>query len=503
MLFRCCDPIIIGGIKGMKKLKVFLSIIIVLLVSGCNNSKYTKDYDDVKVNSNSLQQFPEFSFDTNEGQGYMSEGSAASENGYYYITKPAMSTTPDKFIYFYDMESQTSVPLCSNLNCNHNDSGCDAYISDDKCLGENIWYYGGRIYMIERTQEKDSLVSYDKEGRNKKNECVLSVDNAYIGIKSNTTGVACVNGGYLYYELNNPEDITDGYSPVTIYRIALDGNSKAENLATFKISSNAGGSFKFYTIGDKVYIISIQTTSLTECTYLLYEYNSKENNLKTLFEKDNTEITETCRGRIMFWTSKSFVDTDENLYYVSYIKGEEEVGNNIGLTNYNGTCILNKYNSVTKENQEIYVLEGSQTEYVGTDAITLGCCDGKYLFFYEGCLALPLNKNPTPLETSNNIVVMNSDGSIVDKIHFSINKEFKDKYSLGSGMSISRINIVGGDERYLMIQTSEEAIKGIEQSDEMMALEKTGGKITYKSNIIAVFDKKQIGTGVYNWFKVK
>lgn len=63
----------------MKRLKIFLSIIIVFLVWGCDNSKYTKDYDDVNVNGSTLQQFPEFKFNNNEGQGYMSEGSAASE----------------------------------------------------------------------------------------------------------------------------------------------------------------------------------------------------------------------------------------------------------------------------------------------------------------------------------------------------------------------------------------------------------------------------------------
>ena len=53
--------------------------------------------------------------------------------------------------------------------------------------------------MIERTEEKDMLVSYDKTMRDKKEEKTLSING--MSVNSNPYN-ACVIIGKLYYELS-------------------------------------------------------------------------------------------------------------------------------------------------------------------------------------------------------------------------------------------------------------------------------------------------------------
>ncbi len=54
--------------------------------------------------------------------------------------------------------------------------------------------------MIERTDEKDLLVSYDKTGRDKKTEAVLSVNGMSV-VSSRQR--ACFSHGKLYYILTS------------------------------------------------------------------------------------------------------------------------------------------------------------------------------------------------------------------------------------------------------------------------------------------------------------
>lgn len=470
----------------MKKIAICFILVTIFNVTGCNNKKYTQDYDNTEVNSEISTQFPNFTFDNNEGQYYMSYGTAAAENGYYYVTRPELSSENMEFIYYYDMTSQTSVPLCSNLQCKHNDSSCDAFVSDDKCLGGMIWYHSGRIYMIERTQEKDSLVSYDKEGRNKENECVLSDGKEILGFKGGISGAACMSGDYLYFVLSDLDSATDGHCEVKVYRKKLKDNSKAEELEKSMINTDQGGSnsFNFRPIDDKVYIFTIQDSA-----YTIFEYDIANNRFDTLMNIKITDITEICRGKII---SSKVIDREQNVYFVSSIEGEkiDKVSKR--------TNILNKYNTVTKENEELYVLEGSETEFVSMGSLKLSCYDGKYIYFYEN------TQNMTTLDSRNNIVIMNTDGSIVDKIHFDVNKEFMDKYyTKWSNLDVD-INIIGGDERYLMITTSQNNIKGIEVSDENMVIINNAPKNRrIFPNTVAVFNKNQIGTGEHIWIKVK
>ena len=183
-----------GGdtVQKSKSLKAILlcAVLIFSVLSGCggkDNGAASADYE-----------YSDYVFDNNEAQYYMSDNAAAAETGYYYIANAPVYTTSYKFLYYFDMINKNSMPLCTKLNCEHDDENCDAYLSAEECLSSNIWYYNQRIYMIERSDEKDRLVSYDKTGRDKKNVADLSVDGRSVIQSQNR---ACVSHGKLYYML--------------------------------------------------------------------------------------------------------------------------------------------------------------------------------------------------------------------------------------------------------------------------------------------------------------
>ena len=119
-------------------------------------------------------------------------------SGYYFIGDAAISTGSERFLYYFDMVNKSVMPLCTKLNCEHNSQDCDAYVPDKSRVTGGLWYYNNRLYMIERTDEKDLLVSYDKTGRDKKTEAVLSVNGMSV-VSSRQR--ACFSHGKLYYIL--------------------------------------------------------------------------------------------------------------------------------------------------------------------------------------------------------------------------------------------------------------------------------------------------------------
>ena len=152
----CFATLIIAGLTGM---------------TACGNKTSDGGQTDVDY------KYASYVYDDNAPQYYMSDSAAAAETGYYYIAGAAgVSDNNNKYIYYYDMIKQTTLPLCSKTDCDHNTESCEAYITDNMCLRGKIWYHNQRIYMIERTTEKDILVSYDKTMKDKKEEKTLSID---------------------------------------------------------------------------------------------------------------------------------------------------------------------------------------------------------------------------------------------------------------------------------------------------------------------------------------
>ena len=152
----------------MKKAVLAVLIAGMAVLTACSNNNTVKKDDNV-------YKYSDYEY-KDEAQFYMKKNAAAAEKGYYYLSNSPVSGENYKFMYYYDMINNNSVALCSKVDCAHDDAECEAYLSDYERLGSAVWYYDGRIYMIEKTKEKDILVSYDKTLRDKKTEKTLSID---------------------------------------------------------------------------------------------------------------------------------------------------------------------------------------------------------------------------------------------------------------------------------------------------------------------------------------
>lgn len=108
-----------------------------------------------------------------------------SEDGIYHLVKTDFANE----VYFYDFKTDKDVPLCSKVNCNHQNEDCDAYRltfykDKDQTLHLPPIYYQNKVYYLyENLQKgKTTLCSSDVDGTDLKKIADIAemavVDNA-------------------------------------------------------------------------------------------------------------------------------------------------------------------------------------------------------------------------------------------------------------------------------------------------------------------------------------
>jgi len=161
----------------------------------------------------------DYNFDKNPYYQKDNHNVVVAEDGYYFVRNTTSSGIMDNFIsnhygsifshsdvkmaknesdergkiiYYYDINTQKVTPLCSKINCGHNSEECETYFGD--VPDEGFVYYNKHLYM--RTYDETAglrLVSYDKNGKNKKEECVISADPEYQPCVGNNNDVCILN----------------------------------------------------------------------------------------------------------------------------------------------------------------------------------------------------------------------------------------------------------------------------------------------------------------------
>ncbi|MDO5403263.1 MAG: hypothetical protein Q4F11_07475, partial [Eubacteriales bacterium] len=192
----------------MKKRKWILIVsMMIICCTGCG-----KNYSDEELTTeDSRNKFPEFSFDSTQKPYYQKDNHAVAiaENGYYFVRNISFGSFDNfgdmdylflhsqhdikklenkaygKMIYYYDIDSGTATPLCSKVDCKHNDENCEAYFDTIEgtqngasfMTNGGFQYYNHRLYMISYDSKNGTkLVSYDNQGKNQKDECVIASD---------------------------------------------------------------------------------------------------------------------------------------------------------------------------------------------------------------------------------------------------------------------------------------------------------------------------------------
>lgn len=159
---------------------VFFWLFLLVMVAGCSKKvqdkvESSKDSEGNLNYANGVTLGGQESMDIS--QSYFSTSNhnvAKGENGYYFMDATA------NYIYYYDIDSGESIPLCGKAECKHNDASCDAYVgTTGSHILNKIYYYDGYLYLIaidngtailERrnvdgsdAQQLGALCSYDEE----------------------------------------------------------------------------------------------------------------------------------------------------------------------------------------------------------------------------------------------------------------------------------------------------------------------------------------------------
>ena len=447
----------------MKKIiLIIITVVTMLGISACgdkqsNQSTVTDDY-----------RYSSYTYDDNAPQYYMAGSAAASETGYYYIDGAPVINNSNMYIYYYDMIKDMTIPLCSKVDCDHRTDECEAYISQNICVGSKIWYHNERLYMIEKTEEKDILVSYDKTMRDKKEEKTLSINGLSVNKNSKN---ACITNGKLYYELS-------GDNSLFICAVSLNSDEQAYVVKEYVSEYNYYERVSLYPIEDKIYVNWLSGVSADKSLYYIEQIDISTDKVSRLCDMNEKypEISST----IINWNSETYFDKDGNLYFTCVDKD-----------NY----MVKKLNISTGDIKDLYVQELQHEKDYGY--VHLKNYDGNYIYIYKGVNLMALSGKPLDEQFKkydNYIYILDTDGNIKDTVILN-NADEKVSGNISA-------EFYGGDERCLLIGFSTHDIKGLELSEEEQNLRIKLEDEVFKNkkgfvdvNVSAILDKSQIGSG--------
>ena len=447
----------------MKKIiLIIITVVTMLGISACgdkqsNQSTVTDDY-----------RYSSYTYDDNAPQYYMAGCAAASETGYYYIDGAPVINNSNMYIYYYDMIKDMTIPLCSKVDCDHRTDECEAYISQNICVGSKIWYHNQRLYMIEKTEEKDILVSYDKTMRDKKEEKTLSINGLSVNKNSKN---ACITNGKLYYELS-------GDNSLFICAVSLNSDEQAYVVKEYVSEYNYYERVSLYPIEDKIYVNWLSGVSADKSLYYIEQIDISTDKVSRLCDMNEKypEISST----IINWNSETYFDKDGNLYFTCVDKD-----------NY----MVKKLNISTGDIKDLYVQELQHEKDYGY--VHLKNYDGNYIYIYKGVTLMALSGKPLDEQFKkydNYIYILDTDGNIKDTVILNNTDE-----KVSGNISAE---FYGGDERCLLIGFSTHDIKGLELSEEEQNLRIKLEDEVFKNkkgfvdvNVSAILDKSQIGSG--------
>lgn len=447
----------------MKKIiLIIITVVTMLGISACgdkqsNQSTVTDDY-----------RYSSYTYDDNAPQYYMAGSAAASETGYYYIDGAPVINNSNMYIYYYDMIKDMTIPLCSKVDCDHRTDECEAYISQNICVGSKIWYHNERLYMIEKTEEKDILVSYDKTMRDKKEEKTLSINGLSVNKNSKN---ACITNGKLYYELS-------GDNSLFICAVSLNSDEQAYVVKEYVSEYNYYERVSLYPIEDKIYVNWLSGVSADKSLYYIEQIDISTDKVSRLCDMNEKypEISST----IINWNSETYFDKDGNLYFTCVDKD-----------NY----MVKKLNISTGDIKDLYVQELQHEKDYGY--VHLKNYDGNYIYIYKGVNLMALSGKPLDEQFKkydNYICILDTDGNIKDTVILNNTDE-----KVSGNISAE---FYGGDERCLLIGFSTHDIKGLELSEEEQNLRIKLEDEVFKNkkgfvdvNVSAILDKSQIGSG--------
>jgi len=324
--------------------------------------------------------------------------------------------------------------------------------------------------MIERTEEKDMLVSYDKTMRDKKEEKTLSINGLSVNKNSKN---ACITNGKLYYELS-------GDNSLFICAVSLNSDEQAYIVKQYISEYHYHERLTLYPMEDKIYINWLSGISASEYMYYIEQINTSTDEVIRLCNM-NEKYPEIASTIIYTeWCVQSRYDNEGNIYLACVDDNK---------------YIVRKLNISTGDIKDIYTQEMQhEKDY---RYVSLKNYDGKYLYIYKNVNLEASDKKSIEekLKKYDNIIyILDTDGNVIDTVTLN----GTDPTASGNVTG----EFYGGDDRCMLIVFTRPDIKGLELSEEKLAL-KEKLEEEYRKNrkgtvwvfVSAILDKSQIGSG--------
>ena len=429
-----------------------------LLMTACSKYKVK----DEQVGQKAL--FPDYEYNQELAQQiYGQSKMAIAPNGYYYII--------DNVLYFYNIDSDINMPLCSKVNCRHNDNTCDAYVStintengtfECNCMGEKIMYYNGSIYCIEVTKDRDYyLYQYDSTFSNRKQVTRLaSIKDEQLMVSD---AQAClISDGYMYYYasyLDSKYAENDYTASFYACRIKLDNNSSREVLGEFQFPGDyamkAGQSngFSIYFTDNSIYFYAggaaRMYTANNSVQYHVSKYNPDKSQYTDLYVHSGNSglnVFGEGTGYVNSMSQGGYVRTDSegNFYIMTSSKAKDN--NNIIKVNFDkNTC------------EVIYTTQMEKLDYLQSD--------GEYLYFFE---------SDSVKDKKSLLTVIDMSGNVKTQYEMEYDEEYMAEMQKHSGQNVngnsykpdaSDILVYGLDGRYIVLGSRTTGFKNLTTSD--------------------------------------
>lgn len=329
-------------------------IICILAVTGCRNTNDTGPMTKDIVKVDGFEN-TEYNLETDYQYCFSDYIELVLVEGGYYIVNM-------NILYFYDKASMKVMPVCSKIDCNHKNEECDAYVGDIFYLS---YYEQGLYYIVYESSFVDDTASYMLYRRTLDG----SVAEKLCNLATVTKGSSAILGmiahrGYIYYSLME-SDIK-----CTLFRVPIDGKGDVETLYT--VEGYDPYAYKLKGYGDGITFISSVAldSEYSEFEYSLYYYDSNENAVKSVME-------EGLVGEYLIHDNKIYYTLPDGVYCYDVIQDKDE-------------------------------------KFYETDSLVYMSFDGNY-FYFDNLFGISMG---TVNEDSRNILVVSSEGEIVDTIDF-------------------------------------------------------------------------------------
>lgn len=277
------------------------------------------------------------------------------------------TTFSAKYIYVADFKTGVQMPLCSKIDCNHNNDRCNAYIggtNDEKigidymCIIDNVIYVFGEKIKTKNYSNVNSdyfLMRISSDGSIR--EDLGTILSVYGDSKDIIKQGSLIHRGFLYYVVGEKgisgDDNNSESSANKIYRYSIDGSGKPECVYEFSYLKEQGEDPELMVgleaQGENLYVRQTVVHSFINSENHLFDIENEEYkiNIDTLEkEKISTEISYA-------------VQTERNslLYIKRYNTSGDiallEVNNQLEYEEYCRQQKMSFYNNTTKEIKEL------------------------------------------------------------------------------------------------------------------------------------------------------